>query len=159
MKRRYKDNLGCDRRSACLLYAAILGIMVFLEGIGIIILFSTQSLFIESTTKFLSFLLRFFEGGSGFSTIIWSLIMQPNNGIRCCGMDSAQDFREFVQWNVVEVYLLKLAAVMQSRIENILRIEMRTFTLLCVGILLVQFVLFSLTAAALMVKLRLCRCE
>ncbi|VDL11775.1 unnamed protein product [Hymenolepis diminuta] len=101
--------------------------------------------------------------------------MQPNNGIRCCGMDSAQDFRisslpqgicpvECCGSLITETCRCDLVRMnmifgCRSRIENVLRVEMRTFTLLCVGILLVQFILFSLTAAALMVKLRLCRCE
>nr|CDS25567.1 tetraspanin [Hymenolepis microstoma] len=157
------------------IYAATLGIMVFLEGIGILILFSTQNLFIQSTTKFLSFLLGFFDGGSGFSTVIWSLIMQPNNGVRCCGMVSAQDFRvsylpqgicpEECCGNLAsgncrcDLVQMSMIFGCKSRIESVLRIEMRTITLVCLGILLIQFILFMLIAATLMFKLRICRCE
>ncbi|KAM7534011.1 hypothetical protein Aperf_G00000108261 [Anoplocephala perfoliata] len=157
------------------IYAAVIGTMVFLEGLAIIVLFSTQNMFIETITKLLSMLLRYFGGGSGFSTVIWSLIMQSDNGIQCCGMDSSRDFivsylpaglcpveccgnllNEACRCDLVQMSMIFGC---RSRIENFLRTEMRTFTLICVGILLAQFILFTLTAAALMVKLRLCRCE
>ncbi|KAH9279574.1 hypothetical protein ECG_07774 [Echinococcus granulosus] len=155
------------------IYGGILGITVFLEGIGIIVLFSTQNLFINVITSVLSILLRDFEGFSGFSTVIWSLIMQKENGVRCCGMDSPNDFnvsylppgicpRECCAIALNEVCRCnspKLHWVFgcRSRIINFLRREMRIFTLISVGILLVQFILFTLTVAALIAKLRLCR--
>ncbi|CDS36463.1 tetraspanin [Echinococcus multilocularis] len=169
------------------IYGGILGITVFLEGIGIIVLFSTQNLFINVITSVLSILLRDFENFSGFSTVIWSLIMQKENGVRCCGMDSPNDFnvsylpsgKKFTHTCRLpppsgicprECCAIALNEVCQcnspklhwvfgcrSRIINFLRREMKNFTLISVGILLVQFILFTLTAAALLAKLRLCQ--
>lgn len=51
--------------------------------------------------------------------------------VECCGSLFAETCRcDLVQMNMI--------FGCRSRIENVLRVEMRTFTLLCVGILLVQ---------------------
>ncbi|VDN99450.1 unnamed protein product [Rodentolepis nana] len=101
--------------------------------------------------------------------------MQPNNGVRCCGMISAQDFRvsylppgicpeeccgSFASINCrCDLVQMSMVFGCKSRIESVLRMEMKTITLVCLGILLIQFILFILIAAALMFKLRLCRCD
>ncbi|KAL5969476.1 hypothetical protein TSMEX_002793 [Taenia solium] len=131
-------------------YGGVLGMAVFLEGIGIIVLFSTQNLFINAITSVLSILLHDFEGLSGFSTVVWSLIMQKENGVRCCGMDSPSDFnvsylpsgicpRECCAIALKEVCRcdsLELQWVFgcRSRITNFLRREMRSFTLISVAV-------------------------